>query len=172
MITKERTPTNNELLHLNPATLAMVLFIDASDNFPASFPHQAAYIAIECKKLDNYSPNKLKDALRSSPEKISKLNKLAARRHKDNSNAPKNVNPSVMTGLMHGIIIYSFSLAYDLMYVPEPDLEQFLLSYIPKGGYNNTLMQHEAEGLVKKHRGPEFGRWGRIIYKHPSDQNT
>lgn len=145
---RERTPTNSELLALDPATLAMVLFIDASDEFSASQLHIGARIALECKKLDDYSPRELRKALVDRPDLISKLTRLASARHKNNEKAPKNPKAPSMTNLTFLV----FGHAQDFMIVPPEELNKFLLTYIPHNNPANFALMDTADAMVEKHK--------------------
>ena len=158
---QERCPPNNELLALDPAMLAMILFIDSSDEFPASQLHQGARIALECKKLDDPNPTRLRKELLSRSDLISRLTGLAEKRHKNNERAPKNLEPRFVSGLA----ILVFGHANDFMVVPPDELEKFLLTYIPHDNPANFALMDQANALVEKHKPPprEFIKHGRLF---------
>lgn len=143
-----------EFLPDHLASEATSMFNDVSKKFPASVPHQAAQIALDCHSLGIYQPQQLGEALLMAPGEIMGIAREAAVHHK--SITGKSKIPRVSVKTVTDIIYQDFSLAEQMMTLPSEELEKFILTFRRGEPDANLAMKGEALALVSKYKRKEF----------------
>jgi hypothetical protein len=98
------------------------LFIRASKKYSASVSSQAAYIALECKRLHE-DPKKLCAELLKSKDALEYIRGVAKHAHQ---HMPDYEMPEVEISNVRGIIQHDFDLAIEFMKIDEKVLETII----------------------------------------------
>ncbi len=119
--------------------IAAGYFLQVSDTYPASVPHQAAYIALRCQE-ENQKPFALRRALLRDKQWLRYIANAAEKRHKPHEKAPQSVPPSEVKRIARE----TFRLAANLNQVPSGTLRKFLTSYQKGEGPRQVLHATEV----------------------------
>ncbi len=124
-------------------------FVKASMEYPASFSHQAATIALICREYPNApSPAKLLRAILSDKTQIEKLANVANAVHTRSNKAPRVVSK----GSVENVLQKDFDLAEEMRVVPIKDLRKFI-SETPHEGFGNALKASlKAKKVIREYR--------------------